>query len=193
LTIGKNSVIPGGFPTYCNSIEYSRNLNGDFTIPVRSAELINGRVFEHTFYVPNIPHHELPGSQETLEILLGVFGDPQITNFPQYSNPPLSYQYLQTVDVETETEILHSFYLSQNFPNPFNPFTIISYQVPFTGNVTLKVFDVLGKEVANLVNEEKSAGVYDISFYAGNLPSGTYFYQLKTNDFIETKKMILMR
>jgi len=69
-TIGKNKVIDGSPPLYCKTIEYYRNLNGDFTVPVRSAELINGQIFEHTYYVPTIMHHNLPGSQETLKILL---------------------------------------------------------------------------------------------------------------------------
>jgi len=92
------------------------------------------------------------------------------------------------------------FVLEQNYPNPFNPTTKIRYRVP---NVTLsevegsrvqiKVFDVLGKEVAALVNEEKPAGKYEVEFDARNLSSGVYFYQLRSGDFIQTNKMILLR
>jgi flagellar hook assembly protein FlgD len=90
------------------------------------------------------------------------------------------------------------FQLSQNYPNPFNPSTVISYQLPVTSNVTLKVYDILGREVATLVNEEKSAGSYEIQFdsHSGedrNLTSGIYFYQLKAGDYSETRKMILLR
>jgi hypothetical protein len=191
-TIGKNKVIDGSPPLYCKTIEYFRNLNGDFTVPVRSAELINGQIFEHTYYVPNVMHHNLPGSQETLEILLGVFADSAITNFPQYADPPQSYKDI-LVDLVDESSMAASYYLSQNYPNPFNPHTIIKYEVPFEADVSLKIFDVLGREIATLVNEEKPAGHYEINFFPGNLPSGTYFYQLKTKDYIQTKKMILMR
>ncbi|MDD5609349.1 MAG: T9SS type A sorting domain-containing protein, partial [Ignavibacterium sp.] len=191
LTIGKNKIITGGFPTYCNTVEYSRNLNGDFTVPVRSAELINGKIFEHTYYVSDIKHHELPGSQETLAILLGIFSDPPNYNFPQFSNPPASYSSI--TGVENEILTANSFYLSQNFPNPFNPSTTIIYSIPQTTNVSLKIFDVLGKDIVTLVNEEKSAGSYEVTFSPGKLSSGAYFYQLKTGNFIETKKLILIK
>jgi hypothetical protein len=87
----------------------------------------------------------------------------------------------------------HSFYLNQNYPNPFNPHTKIKYSVPQTSKVQIKVFDVLGKELETLVNEEKPAGSYEIDFNASELPSGVYFYQLKAGKFIQTKKMILLR
>lgn len=88
--------------------------------------------------------------------------------------------------------------LFQNYPNPFNPSTIISYLIPSVGtshdlSVQLKVFDVLGKEVATLVNEEKPAGTYEVKFNANRLTSGVYFYTLTAGNFIQTKKMILLR
>jgi hypothetical protein len=84
-------------------------------------------------------------------------------------------------------------HLAQNFPNPFNPSTLINYHIPEAGYVTLKVYDVIGNVVANLVSENKGQGSYSVSFDASNLPSGIYVYQLKVNSFIETKKMILMK
>ena len=83
--------------------------------------------------------------------------------------------------------------LAQNYPNPFNPATVISYQLATAGKVTLKIFDVLGKEVTTLVNEEKSAGSYSVKFNAVNLPSGVYFYCLKSGGFVETKKLLLLK
>ncbi|HSR16958.1 MAG TPA: T9SS type A sorting domain-containing protein [Ignavibacteriaceae bacterium] len=83
--------------------------------------------------------------------------------------------------------------LSQNYPNPFNPTTNFEFRISNFGLVVLKVFDVLGKEVATLVNEEKHAGVYVIKFDASNLASGVYFYQLKANNFIDTKKFMLLK
>jgi pimeloyl-ACP methyl ester carboxylesterase len=160
-TIGKNRVTIGPPPLNWIVIEEFRTLNGDFTVPLRSAELINNQVIEHTYYVPDIKHSALPSGQPTLEILLGVFSDPPITYFPQYAVPPPSYKDLIS-DVKNDPAILNSFYLSQNFPNPFNPSTVIRYQLPVTGNVSLRVYDILGNEVATLVNEEKSAGAYEI-------------------------------
>lgn len=83
--------------------------------------------------------------------------------------------------------------LEQNYPNPFNPTTKISYSIPQSSNVTLKVNNVLGSEVATLVNEEKAAGRYKVEFDATALPSGIYFYQLQAGDYTNTKKMILMK
>ncbi len=83
--------------------------------------------------------------------------------------------------------------LSQNYPNPFNPSTSINYEIPFDGRVSLKVFDMSGKEVATLVNEVKTAGYYTYNFNASNLSSGIYFYSLSANNFTATKKMMLVK
>ncbi len=90
-------------------------------------------------------------------------------------------------------EIPSGFNLEQNFPNPFNPSTIIKFAVPKAAYVSLKVYDQLGKEIAVLVNEKKSAGSYQYIFNANNLSSGIYFYKLESENFLETKKMILMK
>ena len=83
--------------------------------------------------------------------------------------------------------------LDQNYPNPFNPATIISYQIPVSGIVTLKVYDVLGREVKTLVNAFKSQGKYSVSFNANNLSSGVYFYQLESGNYTSIKKMVLLK
>ena len=87
----------------------------------------------------------------------------------------------------------HSFSLSQNFPNPFNPSTKINWQMPARSQVTLKVYDVLGNEIASLVNEEKEAGYHSIDFNASDFPSGVYFYKLTAGNFISIRKMLLLR
>jgi hypothetical protein len=93
-----------------------------------------------------------------------------------------------------ETEIIPtSFSLSQNYPNPFNPATTIKYDLPQNSDVTLKVYDVLGKEVATLVNENQSAGTYTVKFNANNFASGIYFYRISAGSFTQTKKFILMK
>jgi len=88
---------------------------------------------------------------------------------------------------------LTNYNLSQNYPNPFNPSTKIRWQSPIGSWQTLKIYDVLGNEVATLVDEYKQAGSYEIEFNAVNLPSGVYFYQMRVGDYIQTKKMILLR
>lgn len=87
----------------------------------------------------------------------------------------------------------NSFKLSQNYPNPFNPTTKISFRIPKNGFVTLKVYDITGKEVAVLVNESLSPGTYETTFDASQFTSGVYFYRLSTKDFSETKKMLLIK
>lgn len=86
-----------------------------------------------------------------------------------------------------------TFLLEQNYPNPFNPSTKIKYQIPKQSLVTLKILNVLGQEVEYLVNEEKTMGTYEIEFDAQSLPSGVYFYRLQAGNFVETKKMILLK
>jgi hypothetical protein len=110
----------------------------------------------------------------------------------------LEYFELQPPNyVDEEIISLTEFVLSQNYPNPFNPSTVISYRLPVTSNVTLKVYDVLGNEIATLVNEEKQPGTYEVEFSPESSikypASGIYFYQLRAGDFIETKKMVLMK
>ena len=99
------------------------------------------------------------------------------------------------VNVEDENTIPLEFGLQQNYPNPFNPSTTISYQLPEASDVTLKIFNTLGEEVATLINNEyKSAGEHSSLFFVNSsLPSGVYFYQLKAGSFVETKKMVLLR
>jgi hypothetical protein len=83
--------------------------------------------------------------------------------------------------------------LNQNYPNPFNPTTRIKYSVPQSSNVVLKVFDILGNEIETLVNEEKSIGIYEVQFDARGISSGVYFYTLTAGNFVENKKMMLLK
>ncbi|HEX9152291.1 MAG TPA: T9SS type A sorting domain-containing protein, partial [Flavobacterium sp.] len=85
------------------------------------------------------------------------------------------------------------YHLLQNYPNPFNPATTIKFQVPNSSLVKITVFDILGKEVSTLVNEQMTPGVYNINWDAANYPSGVYYYRLQAGDFSETKKMVLLK
>ncbi|MCX6150798.1 MAG: T9SS type A sorting domain-containing protein [Ignavibacteriales bacterium] len=112
-----------------------------------------------------------------------------------------SYLYLDDITISSTVSVpedytsiqLDKFRLDQNYPNPFNPTTTINYQIPTAGNVSLKVNDMLGKEVATLVNEEKPAGNYQVDFDGSRLSGGIYFYQIKTGSFVQTRKMLLLK
>ncbi len=91
------------------------------------------------------------------------------------------------------SNIISQYEIGQNYPNPFNPSTIINYEIPKSSLVTLKVYDVLGREVATLVNEEKQAGRYNVTFNASKYSSGVYFYRITAGDFSQIKKMVLLK
>jgi hypothetical protein len=106
--------------------------------------------------------------------------------------------YVTSIDKNSEQLKDFSFRLFQNYPNPFNPSTKIEFVIPKSSFVSLKIYDLLGREVASLVNEEKNPGSYEVEFSAKggdayNLSSGTYFYQIKAGDFVKTKKMIYLK
>ena len=123
-------------------------------------------------------------------------------NYEKWTNT-----YGAPVDINNVSRLPEKFYLAQNYPNPFNPTTTIKYSIATSsplakgrteeGFVTLKIYDVLGREITTLVNKKQSPGTYTVTFNArsaaGELPSGIYFYRLKTGNFSETKKMILLR
>lgn len=102
----------------------------------------------------------------------------------------LSFSILSDVDEESN---LNSFSIDQNYPNPFNPVTSINYQLAKSENVLLKVYDIIGNEVATLVNERQPAGKYSVNFNASNLSSGIYLYRLQAGDYIQTRKMTLLK
>ena len=112
----------------------------------------------------------------------GLYGD-----LVMYSN------YEKTTTPINSNKINNDYFLSQNYPNPFNPNTTIIYSVPKNSFITIKIFDALGREIKTLVSEEKIKGIYSIKFEGSNLSSGIYFYQLKAEDYKQTKKMILIR
>jgi len=131
---------------------------------------------------------------------LGWFTGGEGTILKFYNDSP------STIETKEINKIFLNYSISNNYPNPFNPITKIRYSVPQLAQVQIKIFDVLGKEIAILVNEEKPAGNYEVEFNshsdAGqNLPSGVYFYQLRIRDpetssgqgFVKTKKMILLK
>lgn len=123
----------------------------------------------------------------------------QITD--QNLNPAASGSYAEIddlsfsilTDVDDEEAVVNDFSLEQNFPNPFNPSTKISWQSPVNGHQTLKVYDIIGNEVATLVDEYKPAGSYEVNFDASKLSSGVYLYRLQSGSEIITRKMTLLK
>jgi len=124
-----------------------------------------------------------------------------IENEIKFTSPARSVQmimveggnnYISGVD-EANSKMIHSYHLYQNYPNPFNPSTLIIYHLPASDFVTLKVFDVLGKEVETLVNERQNAGKHSVLFNAADLPSGVYFYKIEVGSYRNTKKFLLLK
>jgi hypothetical protein len=99
----------------------------------------------------------------------------------------------ETVNIKYVPPLPEYYYLGQNYPNPFNPITTIKYDLPVNGFVTLKVFDILGREISTLLNEEKKAGTFQIDFSSNGLSSGIYFYTLTSHNYSKTKKMVVIR
>jgi len=161
----------------------------------------------HSKYILIDP--DLPSSDPIVETGSFNFSTAATTgndeNFLLIYDSLVANQYLQdfakrytlaggTIKVEMISSVIpDNFLLSQNYPNPFNPRTEISYEVPAAKLVKLTVYNILGKEMAELVNERQSPGKYKVSFDASNLTSGVYFYTLSTDNFTETKRMILLK
>ena len=130
--------------------------------------------------------HFLYYASQGSEFSIGLAID-STTAFPDTTN--------QTIDtgVPIYSEVPRTFALCQNYPNPFNPSTTIDYQIPKQSLVTLRIFDLLGREMASLVNEDEQAGIHTVEWDASRLASGVYFYTITAGAFRETKRMILMK
>jgi len=135
-----------------------------------------------------------PGDSQTIVvaqmIARGTSNVNSVTKLKQLSDIVANY----TVGIKQINSFVPGYYsLSQNYPNPFNPTTVIRYQLSVSGNTSLKVYDVTGREVQTLVNERLQPGTYEVTFDGSNLTSGVYFYQLASGDYKETKKLLLLK
>jgi len=128
-------------------------------------------------------------------ILVDKYRNVYVTEISDSSNINgyITIKYSQTVGMINSNETAGRFNLEQNYPNPFNPSTNIRYRLLNTGDVKLSVYDILGNEVSTLVNEKQKAGTHEITFNAGIISSGIYFYRLIAGKYSETKKMILVK
>jgi polyhydroxybutyrate depolymerase len=140
--------------------------------------------------------HTWPGGNPTYLVIPGY--DMGNTNFDVNASEMMwdffkNYHLAEPTVVDDDKQVPIIFYLSQNYPNPFNPSTKITWQTPVSSWQTLKVYDVLGNEVKTLLNNEMEAGHHSIDFNASELPCGVYFYRIQAGNYIDTKKMILLR
>ncbi len=186
-------------PVYYTNIYYSASEDGGATWgPVG---MVQGDVGVHEEFPVLAKDLEISGDQATAHYLyyfdpipgVGGTGQNQENGFDPngvwYYN---TYTWTLTTGVEDEI-VVNSFNLEQNYPNPFNPSTQINYTLAERSIVTIKVYDVLGNEIATLVNATQEAGAYDVNFDASQLASGMYIYTLKAGNFTSSKKMMLVK
>ncbi|MEK7818790.1 MAG: glycoside hydrolase family 2 TIM barrel-domain containing protein [Bacteroidota bacterium] len=140
-------------------------------------------------------HQQSSGFQSMGLIRMDRLGEkPVMTTLKsKYSEFVDRSEYITEVKKSSSNQIPNNFALSQNFPNPFNPSTVINYQVPEASHVELKIYDLLGKEIATLVNEKKEIGNYTENYSAKHLSNGVYYYKLTAGKFVEIKKMLMIK
>jgi hypothetical protein len=216
--------VPAGANQFYNFMQGKYGITGEFfTNPITglpTTYALSGDPVTHSGWIDGIllppgdrrlglstgPFQMVPGDEQTIvvaELAAGAISGIGHLNavslvkyYSEFAQNFYDASFPVSVPQNKENTSLVEFHLSQNYPNPFNPTTSIQYTVSSTQYVTLKVYDVLGKEVATLVNEESAtggAGSYEVDFNGDGLTSGIYFYQLSAGDYVETKKMILLK
>ncbi len=164
-----------------------------------TATELNNQGFEIQKSEDNISFNKIgfvPGFGTTTEPKSYSYSDQSVNNGKYYYRLKQvdydgSYEYSDVVEIEWR--VFNSYLLEQNFPNPFNPKTTIEFGIQNKSNVKITILNAIGEEVAVVLNEEREAGFHQVELNAANLPSGVYFYQLRTGLFVETKKMILLK
>jgi hypothetical protein len=157
----------------------------------------NGEIVDSLTYDDHLPWPvEADGAGSTLELIDVVVDNSIPANWKAsigHGTPGKLNSVVTSVEENRFVEIPSEFSLSQNYPNPFNPETRIKYQLPKTGHVSLKVYDILGRAIVTLVNETKTPGRYEVVFNGSELASGLYIYQLKSGSYVEAKKFLLLK
>ncbi len=198
-SVVKSDTSNGGFNQRDLYIQYSLNDGTTWSTPVR---LTNTPTIDETY--PSVSLWNPGTSGGNYELNLVYMKDPGVGPASFNGNGTLAapsrnqliFRKLtgtNPIGIGNNQNILKDYHLAQNYPNPFNPVTKIEYNLVKAGFVSLKVYDVLGREVATLVNDVQTAGVKSMEFNAENLPSGIYIYKIKAGDFTDTKKMILVK
>ena len=158
----------------------------------QSAKFYNKTVSTWTKEVIDIT--DLAGGSASMKLRFSLVSNGTIVADGIYiDNIKLTSYNSTPTGITVNNEIPGQFSLSQNYPNPFNPVTVINYSIPAGNNVTLKVYNIIGKEVMTLVNERQNAGNYSVTFDGGSLSSGMYYYKMESGNFMDTKKMILIK
>jgi len=152
-----------------------------------SADL--GNTWTEQFYIEDMQFLDLIFTNEDYGWLLGRSN----LNYYIYRTNNGGEGGLVSVENSSDNHFASEFILEQNYPNPFNPTTSIKFQIANFGFVSLKVYGILGNEITTIINEEKPVGSYEVVFNATDFPSGIYFYQLKAGEFIQTRKMVLLK
>jgi len=206
-TVTEFSVLQNFYSDIFEDTTYSetqRNLSEDFMIKSKVRQNnIEGAVSDYnSIYMNNMNTAKGTHALLNMEILSAGSGDNlsggnEIENFVLKQNR-INDIISSVINKKSDNlSIINKqpdkFHLSQNYPNPFNPITKIAYSIPVSGIVTIKIFDITGREIKTLVNEFRNAGSYEIEFDGGGLSSGVYYYKLETNNFSETRKMILIK
>ena len=133
-------------------------------------------------------------SNSSIDVAFALAADINLANLrTAFANAKAKYNSIITSINDKTNPVPYKFELAQNYPNPFNPSTIIKFSVPSEGQVILKIYDMLGREVRTLLNDEKAPGNYSVNFIAGNLPSGVYLYKLTAGNYTDVKKLILIK
>lgn len=154
--------------------------------------LLNGEVSDTLFFTGNTSWNVFD-TTITVSETLNEIGIQKYFGYMDFDYMEISINALSVSNEDDSEAIPENFMLNQNYPNPFNPTTIISYDIPKAGVVKLSVYNMLGQNVANLINKQQSAGSYDVQWDAKNVSSGIYIYRLEVGSFISTKKMILVK
>lgn len=170
---------------YKNMVAYNTELVNDFPNSINELSAL----YDLIIYYAEV-EEDIAKAKEFLSRMNEVYPEEDLTLF---ANINMS-QFAGNLKKEALTnQIPVEYSLSNNFPNPFNPVTTITYTIPVNERVLIKVYDILGREVTTLVNEDKIAGKYSLSFDASRLASGIYFYTIKAGSFTQTKKMVLIK
>lgn len=192
VTVTDENADGGPGPNVTGNSNFGEILVADSSLVNTRIELQDGNHQYHNFWEASlefVPTRVMVADvmDELIGIMYYSFGNYKL--IPRTDADFVNY----ATDVQDDFNSVYEFTLAQNYPNPFNPSTKINYSIPAEGLVTLKVFNILGQEVASLVNDFKTAGAHTISFDASKLSSGIYLYKIDSNGFTQTKKMMLIK
>jgi hypothetical protein len=192
--LGPVIFMPGIVPVELTSFS-AAVVNNSVILKWQTATEVNNSGFE--ILRDNESAGFVPGNGTTTEPFDYVFTDNNLSpGVKRYTLIQIDHDGTRTVLKETEVEVGYTpveFSLNQNYPNPFNPSTKITFSVPSAGKVSIKVFNTIGEEVASILEEAMEAGIHSIDFNASNLTSGIYLYQMVTENFVSTRKMVVIK